>query len=1398
MMEMNFQEFESRFPTVFTDWHIVRKLGAGSYCSVYEVCKQTGSITERKALKHISFPRDPYELQAICSELGTSDPAVVREYIHQSVAQFEQEYQIMSDLGGQTNTVTCQDIRKIAKQDMPGYDIFFFMELLKSVSEASREQAFEEEDVIRLGIDICKALELLEKRNLIHRDIKPDNLFVNSNGDYKLGDFGAARLVSGVQSIVTTRGTPAYMPPEIAQMRPAGPWSDLYSLGLVMYRLLNNNLPPFAEDASSSGTTSLEASGGRRLSGEKLPKPVNGSSGLVAVVMKACEFDPAKRYQKAAQMREALEALRAQAEKTRGSKKTAVRKKEETAVSDSADKTAHTEDGNIRRINMTQAERDRLEEERRLRMEQEKREKEKQEDLKRKAGRQKLRKILIGIAAAAAVVALAFGAVRLISNSQAKKAEYAAAVALLEDKKYDEAQAAFAAFEDGYQDAAAKKREIREKLKAREDALEEVKASAGEDYRGAYEKITEMKKAFPETRQVELDGLIEDYKAKYEEQLASDKKLAGHEQTLSEARDLLLNKSADRENFDQAVSLLDGLEKEGYSTKTVEETRALAVTLQGALAALEEEDYDEVDRLLKDVSGSAAGELTAAAQAGRANEKRFDEGLGYMAEAREKLSRKSNDYGNAKDRYALAQDKFKELGSYAKKGDPAAARKTECGHWIDYLDGRAAMDEENYEDALPIFESLANEPDGGFEDSADLARAVRQLWKKRDAEDAYLTDLDQAEQLYTELGTLGDQEGSEAGLEKVRRKQAYLAALSKLQQGIRDNSRELLEDAKADFTSLTGFEDAADKVTDCGNALLFLTGLEQLEGKQYKDAKSTFAALKDYPGAAEKKDLAETLIQAEKTYNEAVSLMDMGQYASAQDKFNAVLDYYEDAAGLAESCRQHDLYNKALDSITLGRLPEARATLNALNELGFAEAAEQIGRIDRYESSVVLKANGEYEPARDNFRLLGQFYDAEKLAEECDNELTYTNAVSIMNENPEKARDLFSTIISLHDSYSLLQECETMIKYNSAVAAKNEGNIKGAYDIFSSLDYGDSGDQAAAMYAILQYQEAERLANEENNFEEAIKILNTLDSEESRALLIRCRYGLAVHKENSGEYASALDLFNQVPDYSDSAAHAKECECQLFCIKMRDSGFSTNEFQTWCFRYIYYSGAYRDKEAWGNCIIRQPQTAVDTALSFATSVDLLGISISNSDRVDALYHIMLGKDRDVDSNAFVTALDYGMSMFFVIRQISLSDEFGFICERLGIERGEVTVTEFRDQEFSVTGYISRCYREFLDRQTAPSAEELNGWCETYFNGSMTIAEIIRWFVNNSPEFSEKSVSNADFVTKTFRTVLDRDPDEGAMNDAMEYFKLGNSQSGYLEALLTSHEFNQNLMEANLH
>ena len=100
----------------------------------------------------------------------------------------------MKELQGQTNIVSCDDFAVVPRKDGIGGQIFIRMELLTPLKKATMQSMLSESEVIRLGKDICKALMLCEARHIIHRDIKPENILVSKFGDYKLGDFGVARV----------------------------------------------------------------------------------------------------------------------------------------------------------------------------------------------------------------------------------------------------------------------------------------------------------------------------------------------------------------------------------------------------------------------------------------------------------------------------------------------------------------------------------------------------------------------------------------------------------------------------------------------------------------------------------------------------------------------------------------------------------------------------------------------------------------------------------------------------------------------------------------------------------------------------------------------------------------------------------------------------------------------------------------------------------------------------------------------------------------------------------------------------------------------------------------------------------------------------------------------------
>ena len=151
------------------------------------------------------------------------------------------EFSLMDKVKGNTNIVGYADHQVIEHTDDIGWDILIRMELLTPLGEYLEKHTMSEIEVIRLGIDICRALEVCERYSIIHRDIKLDNIFISEGGDYKLGDFGIARTMDKAQQASTQVGTKQYAAPEVIQGRKYTSNVDTYSLGMLMYRLLNNN-----------------------------------------------------------------------------------------------------------------------------------------------------------------------------------------------------------------------------------------------------------------------------------------------------------------------------------------------------------------------------------------------------------------------------------------------------------------------------------------------------------------------------------------------------------------------------------------------------------------------------------------------------------------------------------------------------------------------------------------------------------------------------------------------------------------------------------------------------------------------------------------------------------------------------------------------------------------------------------------------------------------------------------------------------------------------------------------------------------------------------------------------------------------------------------------------------
>lgn len=292
---------------VFGSWVVKREIGEGSFGKVFEIQREDFGEIYRAALKVISVPQSDAELQSVCDEGINLSQA--EGYFYSIVESVVREFAIMAKLKGTGHVVNYEDHAVIRHQDRLGWDILIRMELLTPLLTYAGSHPFARRDVIQLGIDLCKALELCQKYNVIHRDIKPENIFVSENGDFKLGDFGIARTIERSGFELSKKGTYNYMAPEVYRGSDYGFSVDLYSLGLVLYRLLNKNKLPFLPLTGEITFHSREQALERRMSGETVGVPYYAEGRLGEIVGKACAFDPRDRYSSPAQMRQELEAI---------------------------------------------------------------------------------------------------------------------------------------------------------------------------------------------------------------------------------------------------------------------------------------------------------------------------------------------------------------------------------------------------------------------------------------------------------------------------------------------------------------------------------------------------------------------------------------------------------------------------------------------------------------------------------------------------------------------------------------------------------------------------------------------------------------------------------------------------------------------------------------------------------------------------------------------------------------------------------------------------------------------------------------------------------------------------------------------------------------------------------
>ena len=274
---------------LWENWYIKDKIGSGAFSVVYRIEADRFDSVDVAALK----------IEAITTEgFVFSDSARKTSFLESQRRAAMNETKIMKALRDCPNVVRYEEEHMqelYIDGQHEGYFSLIRMEYLSNVFSMMSKGTFDysERNVRRLAAEIGNGIKAAHDINVIHRDIKPDNMFMSDKGVYKLGDFNISKEASSARSFA---GTNFYMAPEIfaAKSNAAASYTkqaDIYSFGLSLYQMMNMGTLPFEETLAP--TDAID----KRLSGAAIPPPKTASDRFAKIILKACQPDPAMRYQ---------------------------------------------------------------------------------------------------------------------------------------------------------------------------------------------------------------------------------------------------------------------------------------------------------------------------------------------------------------------------------------------------------------------------------------------------------------------------------------------------------------------------------------------------------------------------------------------------------------------------------------------------------------------------------------------------------------------------------------------------------------------------------------------------------------------------------------------------------------------------------------------------------------------------------------------------------------------------------------------------------------------------------------------------------------------------------------------------------------------------------------------
>ncbi|MFI3312376.1 MAG: serine/threonine-protein kinase, partial [Eubacteriales bacterium] len=244
-------------------------------------------------LKQLDIPQSSTQVEALMVTGAVADEASAQAYYQKIVEEHIHEFKRWYSLNGSTNLAAFLDYQVEPKEEGVGFHLYLLSHHWHTLSQFLRDNPITWLKALNLGLDLCCALCQLRSIEVVHRNIKPSNIYMDSLGNFMLGDLGLESISSLRYSTMEEHMVSEYTAPEACDvMGELSPTMDIYAVGMVLYRILNSNHGPFEDEE-----TSAKAANTMRIEGSALPAPLYADYELAEIILKACAFHPEDRYQ---------------------------------------------------------------------------------------------------------------------------------------------------------------------------------------------------------------------------------------------------------------------------------------------------------------------------------------------------------------------------------------------------------------------------------------------------------------------------------------------------------------------------------------------------------------------------------------------------------------------------------------------------------------------------------------------------------------------------------------------------------------------------------------------------------------------------------------------------------------------------------------------------------------------------------------------------------------------------------------------------------------------------------------------------------------------------------------------------------------------------------------------